>query len=393
MVKFPPAIASSTLSHFSPDRLPFSDKVVWGRGLCRSGIDMATRKHQSERLSRPHAGSTAPRQMRIGVLCGIPIVLREFGVSCTAILRSLGLKTTLFKNPENRIPFAMAGQLLETCAQRTHCPHFGLSVGQKAGITSLGMVGSLMQCSPTVEAALRSFVTYASLNNRAGTPVLNVAGAEASYGYVIYDQRVTGRTQFYDGAMAVALNIMRSLCSPRWLPSVVCFAHSEPKDKRPYERILGTSLRFDAPLTALVFPERLLDRKAIGADHKRYRSLLQQAARLDTVQDKNLAEQLRRLLRVMLVSGRGSGDDAADFFMIHPRTLHRRLRSQGTTLRALVGEIRTEVARQLLEDTHMSVTDIAATLGYANLTAFTRAFQRCLKVPPSIWRQRNSWLD
>jgi hypothetical protein len=39
------------------------------------------------------------------------------------------------------------GRLLALCVARTHCPHFGLLIGQRATILSFGLVGLLMQHS------------------------------------------------------------------------------------------------------------------------------------------------------------------------------------------------------------------------------------------------------
>lgn len=51
---------------------------------------------------------------------------------------------------------------------------------------------------------------------------------------------------------------------------------------------------------------------------------------------------------------------------MHGRTLNRRLKAQGTTLQVLVNEVRYEIARQLVENTHMSMSQIAATLDYSH---------------------------
>jgi AraC-like DNA-binding protein len=72
--------------------------------------------------------------------------------------------------------------------------------------------------------------------------------------------------------------------------------------------------------------------------------------------------------------------------MMHPRTLNRRLKAEGTTFRKLLNEVRFEVAGQLLLGTRMGVTGIATALGYADISAFTHAFSRMAGVPPHTWR-------
>jgi hypothetical protein len=70
------------------------------------------------------------------------------------------------------------------------------------------------------------------------------------------------------------------------------------------------------------------------------------------------------------------------------RTLNRRLAACGTTFQTLVEEARFGLARQLLEDTDLPLAQIAATLGYADASAFSRAFRRWSGTAPSRWRAK-----
>jgi AraC-like DNA-binding protein len=75
---------------------------------------------------------------------------------------------------------------------------------------------------------------------------------------------------------------------------------------------------------------------------------------------------------------------------MHGRTLNRRLKARGTTFQSLVDEVRYEIARQLLEHTHMSMSQIAATFDYTDASAFTRAFRRWSGTTPAAWRRRGA---
>jgi transcriptional regulator GlxA family with amidase domain len=75
---------------------------------------------------------------------------------------------------------------------------------------------------------------------------------------------------------------------------------------------------------------------------------------------------------------------------MHPRTLNRRLRNEGTTFRKLLNESRFEVARQLLTGTRLEVGGIAGALGYADISALSHAFHRMAGASPVQWRNRIS---
>jgi AraC-like DNA-binding protein len=92
-------------------------------------------------------------------------------------------------------------------------------------------------------------------------------------------------------------------------------------------------------------------------------------------------------LRILLVSGRSSAQEVAAILSLHRRTLDRRLRDLGTNFQDILDEIRFETACQLLDNTQLRLVDIAASLGYSESSAFTRAYRRWCGVVPSRRRR------
>jgi AraC-like DNA-binding protein len=92
------------------------------------------------------------------------------------------------------------------------------------------------------------------------------------------------------------------------------------------------------------------------------------------------------VLHFAVLTHHASAGYIAGFFSIHERTLHRRLRSCGTSFRELLEDSRCEIARQLLESSSMSIGEIATTLDYSDGSAFARAFSRHFGTAPSAWR-------
>ncbi|WP_262267560.1 MULTISPECIES: helix-turn-helix domain-containing protein [Microvirga] len=100
----------------------------------------------------------------------------------------------------------------------------------------------------------------------------------------------------------------------------------------------------------------------------------------------SLTDDLRRVLRIELFRDTCSAVSVARLFSMHRRTLSRHLRNQGLAFRQVANEIRFEIACDLLENTDMPLSQIAAVLRYSELSAFTRAFRRWSGHTPSAWR-------
>jgi AraC-like DNA-binding protein len=82
-----------------------------------------------------------------------------------------------------------------------------------------------------------------------------------------------------------------------------------------------------------------------------------------------------------------SGDQAAKRLNLHRRTLSRRLRAQGTSFQRVLDGVRFEVACELLADAARPTSEVAARLGYAEPSAFGRAFRRWSGTSPLRWRE------
>jgi hypothetical protein len=197
---------------------------------------------------------------------------------------------------------------------------------------------------------------------------LAVDGDAASLGYEIVQRHGEAADQIADGALAFEFNILRTLCAADWMPSEVCFAHREPADVGPYRRFFQCPLSFDTARNALVFPASWLERRMLTNDPALRKLLQKQVDALEAEQGADLPAQVRSVLRTALL------------------TLARQLQARGTRFQVLVDEVRFEIARQLLAQSNMDVREVAATLDYADGSAFTRAFRRWSGTTPAEWR-------
>jgi AraC-like DNA-binding protein len=324
--------------------------------------------------------------LRIGATMGLPAVLRGLGVDPAPLLAEVGLELSLFDNPDNLLSFSARGRLLQHCVARTGCAHLGLLVGQRSGLQSLGLAGSLVKYSPDLETALRSLVRFFRHHTRGARATLTLDGQLAYFGYRIDQPRTAGMDQVGDGALAVMLNIMQSLCGPGWKPSQVTFAHRKPDNVEPFRQFFRAPLLFDAEQNALVFLADWLTYRLPGDDPELRRQLTTQIKAIEARHQDLFPEQVRSVLRAALLTERADADHIASLFSIHRRTLNRRLNEDGISFKDLVEEQRYEIARQTLLDTDLQVGDVAALLGYSEASAFTRAFRRWSGAAPAEWR-------
>jgi AraC-like DNA-binding protein len=340
------------------------------------------------------AGMIAPGMIRAGPVVAVPDLLRGFGIDPAPLIAAAGLTPDMLADTETSIPFVAAGRLLALAAERTGCAHFGLRVGQRTGIAAFGVIGLVMQNAPDVRTALQTLASHFSLHDGSGALVLRMEPTVAAIGYQIPGPAIPGADQVMDCALAVGVQLMRSLCGPEWHPIEALFAHARPADPGPLQNLVLAPLRFGSGLTALRFDPAWMDHR-LSHTQPGLRSLLLQFLITPDRGDARkanegsvLCDDVRRVLRTRIARGDASLAGAAGALGLHPRTLHRRLAKAGITFKSLVNEIRHETARQLLEQTTLPLGRISALLGYADASSFTRSFRSRSGMPPASWRAR-----
>jgi AraC-like DNA-binding protein len=328
-------------------------------------------------------------ELRIGPVMAIPDVLAELGVAPRRAFSKAGVGLRQFRNPESRIPFEALARLLSVGAAMTGCEHFGLLVGGRFRLHALGAVGRLMRNSTTVGEALRALLLHLHLHDRGAVPVLiDLEPSMLLLGYSAYGQGSPSTLQVYDAATAIGYRALQELCGPSWSPLRVHFSHVRPKDTAAYRRTFRSSLRFDAKACGIVFESAWLDRPIAGADPVLRGQLAQAIAAAEGAAAMAFAEQVECVLQQLVLNGAASARDVARSFGIHERTLRKRLQADGTHLQALLDQVRFSLARQLLRDTQMTVSEIAAALRYSDPNVFSRAFRSWAEASPRQWRGR-----
>jgi AraC-like DNA-binding protein len=103
----------------------------------------------------------------------------------------------------------------------------------------------------------------------------------------------------------------------------------------------------------------------------------------------DLVATVRVLLEMLMPIGEASLGGVARALGMHPRTLQRRLQAHGLSLSDLLDQQRRAMARRIVLERRMSLTELALTLGYSEQSAFNHAFERWFGEAPRRWAARH----
>ena len=168
----------------------------------------------------------------------------------------------------------------------------------------------------------------------------------------------------------------------------VDFSCPAPENRLDYRQFFGAPVHFNQPNSRLTFAASYLALPTIR-DEKALRVFLRGAPAnilLRYRHDKGVSARVRSRLRATAMQDWPGFDALAEDLNLSPATLRRRLRSEGQSFVAIRDEIRHAEAQTLLRQKQASVAEIAIRLGYAEPSAFHRAFLKWSGMTPSAFR-------
>lgn len=169
----------------------------------------------------------------------------------------------------------------------------------------------------------------------------------------------------------------------------VDFTCGPPDHSADYRQFFGAPVRFDQQIGRLCFDAAFLSLPTIRSE-RALRVFLRGAPANLLVRyrhDAGITAEIRDALRSTAPADWPDFDLLAQQMRIPPATLRRRLRSEGQSYQSLKDEIRRVRAERLLRDTALPVADIATELGYAEPSAFQRAFRKWTAQNPAAFRR------
>jgi AraC-like DNA-binding protein len=170
------------------------------------------------------------------------------------------------------------------------------------------------------------------------------------------------------------------------------FSYPEPSRSAEYHRMYSNNLLFNQEVTSLTFDRQYLNLPVVqNRDHAK--AFLRGAPGNIVLKYKNssgIAAQIRRRLRTAARTEWPDFDTLAHSMHMAPSTLRRRLEDEGQTFQLIKDQLRRDIAINLLSHSSKSVADIASELGFAESSAFHRAFKKWTGVNPGEYRQRSS---
>ncbi len=318
--------------------------------------------------------------------------VRERGLDGEAMLMAAGISPELLATPLARVSSGHYGALWHLIAQALDDEFFGMD-SRPMKVGSFTLLCHAVIHGDTLGRALKRALRFLRLvlDDLEGELI-----REGDLARVVLKEGSGGagqgapRRAFAYGTFLIMLHGLACWLVGRRIPLTRAdFRCPEPAFSAEWRVLFSPELRFDQDQTGIVFEAAYLDMPNIQ-NERTMKEFLRSAPANFLVKYKNSdghTARIRRRLREMPPSAWPDFDTLARQLHASPATLRRHLDKEGQSYQTLKDDLRRDMAISLLSHSDSSVTDIGAKLGFAESSAFHRAFKKWTGASPGEYRR------
>ena len=323
----------------------------------------------------------------IGFVQEALVGVRERGFDALDLLNRAGISPELLNAPQARVSSAHFGLLWHLIAEAMDDEFFGMdSHPMKAGSFTL-LCHSVIHCD-TLERALRRALRFFRLILDDMEGGLQANGETARV--VIRERHSEPGRAFACGTFLIMLHGLACWLVGRRIPlDSARFRCAEPAYSPEWRVLFSPDLRFGEAETAIAFPAEFLAMANVQ-NERTMKVFLRSAPANFLVKYRNsdgLVARIRRQLRHIPPDTWPDFETLAQQLHSSVSTLRRHLLDEGQSYQSIKDDLRRDLAISQLCHSEKSVLDIALELGFAEASAFHRAFKKWTGARPGEYRR------
>ena len=307
------------------------------------------------------------------------------------VLRALGITPDQRQDMDIVIDAKDEDEAFSVALALTGDPDMGLRAGAEMTVANLGPLGHLLMASSSMADVFNFHTKYGEVVGNGLRPEYIFAHDEVC---LVLHRRMPrvykNCRQVLDYALTGWLVIARWLVGQDFLPTLVELTYAQPLDVSAHNEILRCPLAFGRPLIKVHFSLRALSmpfrHTYPGLQTVLVGALEQRLPKSTSVDDVWMGQVLTHLSG-LLASPSLSLPTLAHLMGMTTRSLQRALKARDTTYMGVLDLSRKTAAQHWVKDDALSLGAVSQALGFAEQSAFQRAFKRWYACTPGAYRK------
>lgn len=309
----------------------------------------------------------------------------QLGGDAHALLARFQIDPAALTSRHAVIPYRAFVQLLERSAVELACPDFGMRLAAvQEGTKVLGPLEVAMRNSATVGAAFRYCAEHVRAYSTATRVAIDERPAEGAVFLrsEILVQKLPPHPQTMEHGLLLTQYAAGQLSGGRVQAREIWFAHEPVSPMGTYRANFGAVVKFGQPTNGAWFDARDFDVAVPDADPQLYELATHFIEQRFPSTEPGLSTRVRAIVERLLLAGACTFGGVASELGMHPRTLQRRLRTEGESFEAIKDGVRRDVALRYLRQPEIPLIRVAEMLGYSETAVLSRSCYRWFAASP-----------
>jgi AraC-like DNA-binding protein len=342
-----------------------------------------------ERTPDTAADSTATEvgtpMVRVDALRKFTEVVTSLGGDAAGLLAKVQIDPAILNNRHAVIPYRSLVLVLERAATELRCADFGMRLATaQGGVKVLGPLEFAMRNSRTVREAFRYCADHVQVYSTASHMRIRsgLAPDALFFELEILLGRLPPHPQSIERALLLTHDIALTISQGQVRSREVWMRHEPLARPARYREYFGTEVRFGQPMDGLMFTDQDLDLPIPDPDAQIYELSTDFIENRFPSADAVLSTRVRTIVERLLLEGECTYSSVASMLGMHPRTLQRRLRSEGESVESIKDNARRDIALRYLKQSSVPLIRVAKMLGYSETSTLSRSCYRWFSLSP-----------
>lgn len=316
---------------------------------------------------------------------------KTFRIDPEQLFVQAGIDPVLRTDPNARISADQLDCLIWTAKQESQDDAFAFHLVEQVHPSYYGVMGYAWLASETLRKALELLNRYQKLMSEDGIVQLEDLGTHLKVTlewqpHVERDPALRERIR-----LSNAVRLCRMICGQSFNPDRVYFMQPEPDRPAAYYAYFRSELLFQADSSAVLINAETADRRLPGYDPQLLvmfeKQIIDYLAKLDA---DDIVGRTKSIIFDQLPFGPVAVSQIAERLHLSERTFRRRLKESGTSFKEILAQTRRELGEKYIQDSSLSLTEIAYMLGFSDSSSLSRAYRNWTGKSPSESRGRHA---
>jgi AraC-like DNA-binding protein len=305
----------------------------------------------------------------------------------TINVEDVDIKIEALKNDRARVDISKLKALFSLAMQKSKDENLALNIGSTIHINTFGILGYIMSNSRTLKEALQNLQKYHFTIGKMLIPKLSILEESFKLSFES-NNNIRYKNELH---LSAIYKILKEITQDKLKPKYVYFSHSKPENIDRYIDIFTDRIYFQKDENALIFDIRLLNLPIAGNNPALLNLFIKEAESIsNNIFDVKFQNIVYKMIIERLDREIPSIEEIARELNISSRTLQSRLKNENQSFSDILLKAKKELSKYYFENTQMSISQIADSLGYFQLSSFNRAFKSWFGIAPSQYRKNKT---